>query len=86
MELLKVINQFRFHTTDAQGRSREEQRISDEITQMEKLASTYNFSDEMITLYFFGDLKSDLKFRVECNDPETQSRIANALKQYQKNL
>ena len=88
MEQLKVVNLFRFNsgTDGSRGISRnQESEVSDTIKQMEKLALAYNFSQEVVTLHFFGDTKSDLRFRVECNDPETQMRITNALKLYQKN-
>jgi hypothetical protein len=88
MEQLKVVNSFRFTSNkdNPYGVSKSpDSEIRDTIKQMEKLALAYNFSQEIVTLHFFGDTKSDLRFRVECNDAETQMRITNALKLYQKN-
>lgn len=88
MEELKVVNIFRFKSHEEVNNSAVKMRdneIKESIKQMEKLASTYNFYQKPVTLHFFGDTKSNVHFRVECNDSETRIRIENALKLYQKN-
>ena len=88
MDELKVINIFRFKSNEEGSNAATKTRdneIKESIKQMEKLASTYNFYQKPVTIHFFGDTKSDVRFRVECNDSDTRIRIENALKLYQKN-
>ncbi|WP_159473788.1 hypothetical protein [Dyadobacter sp. 3J3] len=88
MEELKVVNIFRFKSSEEGSNSAvkaKDNEIKESIIQMEKLASTYNFYQKPVVVHFFGDTKSDLRFRVECNDSDTRIRIENALKLYQKN-
>lgn len=88
MDEIKVVNIFRYISNESGSNSAVKTRdneIKESIKQMEKLASTYNFYQKPVTIHFFGDTKSDVRFRVECNDSETRIRIENALKLYQKN-
>lgn len=88
MDELKVINIFRFKSNEEGSNSAikiRDNEIKESIKQMEKLASTYNFYQKPVTVHFFGDTKSDVRFRVECNDSDTRIRIENALKLYQRN-
>ncbi|MCF0057081.1 hypothetical protein [Dyadobacter sp. CY356] len=88
MDEIRVVNIFQFTSQEKESNSAVRMRdneIKETIRQMEKLASTYNFYQKPVTVHFFGDTKSNLRFRVECNDSETRIRIENALKLFQKN-
>ena len=88
MDEIKVVNIFQFTSREKESNTALKMRdieIKESIKQMEKLASTYNFYQKPVTVHFFGDTKSNLRFRVECNDSDTRIRIENALKLFQKN-
>lgn len=56
--------------------------LNQKAHEMEVLVEAYNFEDHPVCLHIFGDLKSDLKFRVECGDAKTTKRLTEVLKQY----
>ena len=53
-----------------------------QIERMKELAAAYNFYDQTVKLYFFGDERSGVRFRVDSPDPATKSRIEAALRQF----
>lgn len=53
-----------------------------QIERMKDLATAYNFYDQTVKLYFFGDERSGVRFRVDCSDSATKGRIDAALRQY----
>ena len=54
----------------------------DQISRMSELANIYNFDDQHIRLFFLGDEKSGVRFRVDCADPDTRERVEYVLRQY----
>jgi hypothetical protein len=49
---------------------------------MKDLVMAYNFADHPVKLYIMGDERSGVRFRIECTDPPTRTRIENVLRQY----
>jgi hypothetical protein len=56
--------------------------FDNQIVRMTDLVSAYNFSNQPVTLYFFGDQRSGVRFRIECEEPQTKGRLASVLRQY----
>lgn len=75
MESVSVINSFKRtnkHHSDP----------STYFTKMQELVFAYNFEDYPVQLYIMGDDRSGIRFRIECSDPSTRSRLENVLRQY----
>jgi hypothetical protein len=75
MENIKILNTFRC-ARSAQS------SFNDQIARMTDLVLAYNFSDQRLTLYFFGDQRSGVRYRIECEEPETKARLVYVLRQY----
>ena len=85
---MRVFNGFRMVCGKSEKRrdlASMEDSVRQKAREMEILAEAYNFEDNPVSLHFFGDFQSDLKFRVECNDPKTKKRLTEVLKQYLHN-
>ena len=79
MERLTTINTFVC--------SRKGQSIWDEqIAKMQDLTAAYNFSEHPVKLHLFGDERSGIRFRIDCDDPGTRTRLESVLKQYKQQL
>ncbi|MCE7064547.1 hypothetical protein [Dyadobacter sp. CY326] len=59
---------------------------NDQIAKMQDLTATYNFSEHPVKLHVFGDERSGIRFRVDCDDPDTRARLESVLKQYNQQL
>ncbi|NIJ52127.1 hypothetical protein [Dyadobacter arcticus] len=56
----------------------------DQIDKMRELAEVYNFDNLPVKLFFLGDERSGLRYRVDCTDPNTKDRIEYVLRQYKQ--
>jgi hypothetical protein len=75
MESISIINSF-----SKIGKVQKD--LSSYFSRMKDLVMAYNFADHPVKLYIMGDERSGVRFRIECTDPPTRTRIENVLRQY----